>query len=125
MLEVLLRLPAAVLAFMVIVISAIGAWLLPAHLQNPLMGNFALLAALTPPFLLPWSVFSGRAGTWLLIAWTSFATVVVTARVGYLLISLYSRRDIGDYVLIAIPLVFLALPLWLATWAAWNRRLVT
>jgi hypothetical protein len=122
MLELVLRLPAAVLAFMVIVISGIGAWLLPAHLQNPLLGNFLVLAALAPPFLLPWSAFRGRAGAWLLIAWTSLATVVVTARVGYLLMWFYPRREFGSYFLIATPLVLLAIPLWLATWAAWQRR---
>ena len=119
--ELLLRLPAAVLAFLVIVIAAIGAWLLPPHLQNPVLGNFAVLAALASPFLLPWSLFPGRAGRWFLTAWTSAATVIVTARVGYLLIWLYPRNDIGRYILIASPLVFLALPLWLATWAAVSR----
>jgi hypothetical protein len=119
--EFLLRLPAAVLAFLVIVIATIGAWLLPPHLQNPVLGNFAVLAALAPPFLLPWSLFAGRAGRWFLVAWTSAATVIVTARVGYLLIWLYPRYEFGNYLLVTTPLVLLAVPLWLATWAALSR----
>lgn len=108
-----------------IVVAALGAWLFPAQTSGTLLENVALLAALAPPFLLPWSVFRGRAGAWLLIAWTSLATVVVTARVGYLLVWFYPRREIGSYLLVATPLLLLALPLWLATWAAWSRRACT
>ena len=115
--ETALRLPATVLAIAAAALLVAGDLIF----REGTMRDYALIASLSIPFLIPWSWASGSARSMVLVVCVGTAAIVVTARVLYLLAWFYPRRPLFIWVVLASTLTAVDLAPWLSFAAAVRR----
>jgi hypothetical protein len=118
MAETLLRIPAAVVATTVLVISIAGDLLFGGG-ATPYYG--ALLACALP-FLVPWYWFASRTASAVLLGWVTIVALAVTGRVIYVMAWLYPMRPLAIWSFLFVMFLAGVAALWLAVFAVWRRR---